>query len=119
MKSPFSRCTSHSSYGTIRRLCTSEKSCQIDAKNLYENLRKMLKYFPMSTKSSELLSNALEAVKKNDIHILNWESTGMAGFLDVCVQASKIVVPFIDTIITHQIRTDETIYIASPIGNYY
>ena len=119
LKSPFSRCSSHSSYGTIRRLCTSEKSCQIDAKNLYENLRKMLKHFPMTTKSSELLSNALETMEMNDIHLLNWGSTRMAGFLDACVQASKIVVPFLDTIITHQIRPDETKYIASPKGNYY
>ena len=34
LKYPFSRCSSHSSYGTIRRLCTFEISCQIDAKNL-------------------------------------------------------------------------------------
>ena len=119
LKSSFSRCSSHSSYGTIHRLCTSEKSCQIDAKNLHENLRKMLKHFPMSTKSSELLSNALEAMEMNDIHLLNWGSTRMAGFLDACVQASKIVVPFLDTIITHQIQPDETKYIASPKGNYY
>ena len=43
----------------------------------------------------------------------------MVGFLDACVQASKIVVPFLDTIITHQIWPDETKYIASPKGNYY
>ena len=42
----------------------------------------------------------------------------MAGFLDACVQASKIVVLFLDTIIIHQIRPNETKYIASPEGNY-
>ena len=67
IKSPFSRCASHSSYGTIRRMCTSERSGQQDAKNLYENLRKLLKHFAMSPKSTELLNNALSAVEMNDI----------------------------------------------------
>ena len=80
LKSPFSRCSSHSPYGTIRRLCTSKKSCQIDATNLYENLRKMLKHFPMSTKSSKLLSSALEAMEMNDIHLLNWVRLGWLAF---------------------------------------
>ena len=116
IKSPFSRCASHSSYGTIRRLCTSERSCQLDAKNLYENLRKLLKHFSMTPKSSDLLSNASTAMDMHDAHLLNWGSTSMAGFLDACVQASKILVPFLDTIIPNEIRPDETKFIASPKG---
>ena len=116
IKSPFSRCASHSSYGTIQRLCTSERSCQLDAKNLYENLRKLLKHFSRSPKSSDLLSNALTAMDMHDVHLLNWGSTRMAGFLDACVQASKILVPFLDTIISNEIRPDETKFIASPKG---
>ena len=116
IKSPFCRCASHSSYGEIRRLCTSERSCQLDAKNLYGNLRKLLKHFSMSPKSSDLLSNALIAMDMHEVHLLNWGSTRMAGFLDACVQASKILVPFLDTIISNEIRPDETKFIASPKG---
>ena len=113
IKSRFSRCASHTSYGTIQRLCTSERACQVDAKNLYENLRKLLKHFSMTPKSSELLSNALAAMEMHDVHLLNWGSTRMAGFLDACVQASKIMVPFLDTIISNGVRPDETKYITS------
>ena len=115
-KSPFSRCASHTSYGTIRRLCTSERACQVDAKNLYENLRKLLKHFSMSPKSTELLSNALAAMEMHDVHLLNWGSTRMAGFLDAFVQASKIMVAFLDTIISNDIQPDEIKYIVSPKG---
>ena len=54
----------------------------------------------MSPKSTELLNNAISAMEMNDIHLLNWGSTRMAGFLDACMQASKIIVPFLDTIIS-------------------
>ena len=55
IKSPFTRCSSHMSYGTIRRLCTSETISQIDAKGLYENLKALLKHFSPSPKSSKMI----------------------------------------------------------------
>ena len=73
----------------------------------------------MSPKSTELLNNAISAMEMNDINLLNWGSTRMAGFLDACMQASKIIVPFLDTIISSSIRPDETKYIASPKGKHY
>ena len=73
----------------------------------------------MSPKSTELLNNAISAMEMNDIHLLNWGSTRMAGFLDACMQASKIIVPFLDTIISSSIRPDETKYNASPKGKHY
>ena len=94
----------------------SERACQVDAKNIFENLRKLLKHFSMSPKSSELLSNALAAMEMHDVHLLNWGSIRMAGFLDTFVQASKIMVPFLDTIISNDIRPDKTKYITSPKG---
>ena len=47
IKSPFTRCLSHASFGTIRRLCFLKTMCQSDgyAQALYENLRKILKHF--------------------------------------------------------------------------
>ena len=56
------------------------------------------------SKSSELLSNALAAMEMHEVHLLNWDSTRMAGFLDACVQASKIMVPFLDTIVSNDMR---------------
>ena len=38
----------------------------------------------------------------------------MAGFMDVCSHASKIIVPFLDTIATGGIRSKETEFAASP-----
>ena len=73
----------------------------------------------MSPKSTELLNNAISAMEMNDIHLLNWGSTRMAGFLDACMQASKIILLFLDTIISSSIRPDETKYIASPKGKHY
>ena len=73
----------------------------------------------MSPKSTELLNNALSAMEMNDIHFLNWGSTRMADFLDACMQASKVIVPFLDTIISNGIHPDETKYIACPKGKHY
>ena len=36
--------------------------------------------------------------------------------MDACVQASKILIPFLDTLVAGNIRPDETKFIASPMG---
>ena len=114
INSPVSKCGSHLSYGTIRRLCTSVSYSQEDAKKLYENLKAILRHFTMSPKSRKLLNNAPDALEMNNVHILNWGSTRMAGFLDACIQASSIIVPFLDTIVTGSIREEEMMFLASP-----
>ena len=38
----------------------------------------------------------------------------MAGFLDACIQAFSIIVPFLDTIVTGNIREEEMMFVASP-----
>ena len=40
----------------------------------------------------------------------------MAGFLDACQKASNIIIAFIDTLITGNIRPDETRFLASSQG---
>ena len=112
LKATFTRCSSHAVSGTIRILCDD------NAKSLYNNLKALLKHFSMSNKSSELINNALSALEMNNIHILNWGSTRMAGFLDACLQSSKVIVPLLDTIITMKIRPDETSFIGSAKGVY-
>ena len=39
----------------------------------------------MSPNNSEYLTDA------NDVHIVNWGSTGMAGFLNACTHASSCI----------------------------
>ena len=63
----------------------------------------ILRHFAMSPKSTELLNNALDVLKMSSVHVLNWDSTRMTGFLDACIQASSIIVPFLDTIVTGKI----------------
>ena len=116
LKSPFSRCTSCASAGAIRRLCMSANSSQIDAESIYENLRSILKHFANSPRSSKLLNNTLKISAMSNIHLLSWGSTGMAGILDACVRASKIILPFLDTIVTCSIRPEETRVVANPEG---
>ena len=99
IKSPFTCCLSHASFGTIRCLCTSKTICQSDARALCENLRKVLKHFLKSPKSSEVLT---------ECHLMNWGGTRMAGFLDTCQRPSNIIIPFIDTLIAENIRLYET-----------
>ena len=48
----------------------------------------------MSPKSTELLNNALNVFKQNDIHMLVRGGARMSGFLDTCKQSSAILVPF-------------------------
>ena len=85
LKLLFSRCASHASAGTIRQLCTSVNSFQIDAKAIYENLSSILKHLANSPRSSKLLNNALKILDMNNIHLFNWGSTRKAGFLDACM----------------------------------
>ena len=82
---------------------------QADAKALYENLRSLLKHFAKSPKSSEMYTTSLNLLEMHDVYLLNWGSTRMAGFRDVCI-------PFLETIIGGN-RLEETSYIASPKGN--
>ena len=70
--SPLSKCSGHLASGTIQKMCTSVNSIQADATSLYDNLKALLKHFPMSPKSTEFLNNALNALELNSIHMLNW-----------------------------------------------
>ena len=114
--SPEADCSSHAASGTIRRTCTSATMSDPDAVTIYKALRKILKHFSQSPKSTELLNKALDALELNNIHMLVWGGTRMAGFLDACKQSSSILVPFLDTLITGNIRDEETAIILSPKG---
>ena len=41
----------------------------------------------------------------------------MAGFMEACYNASRVLVPMLDTIIQMNIRPDESAYISSLKGN--
>ena len=41
----------------------------------------------------------------------------MAGFMEACANASRVLVPMLDTIIQMNIRPDESAYISSLKGN--
>ena len=104
------------SYGKIGGLRTSVNYLQEDAKKLYENLAAILRHFAMSSKSTELLNNALDALKMKNVNVLYWGLTKMAGFLDACIQPSSIIVPFLDAIVTGNIREEEMMFRATPKG---
>ena len=87
-----------------------------DAVTLYNCLRKILKHFSVSTKSTELLNNALNILEQNKIHMLVWGGTRMAGFLDGCKQSSSILIPFLDTLTAGKTREEEAAYILSAKG---
>ena len=116
LQCPVGACASHVSSGTIRRITTSKTMSDPEAVKLYNSLRKILKHFSLSAKSTEMLNNALDMLDQNNIHMLVWGSTRMSGFLDGCKQASSILVPFLDTIIAGNIRQEEAAYILSPKG---
>ena len=51
----------------------------------------MLKdYMGIKFSQSPKIREPLNMLEMNDIHLLNWGSPRMAGFLDVCMQASNI-----------------------------
>ena len=113
--SPFSNCTSHIASGTIRRLATSETMCDENVKSLY-NLIKILRHFSQSPKSTEMLNRTLTALEMNNVHMLVWCGTRMAGFLDGCLQCSDILISLMDTLVTGSIRDEETSFLMSPKG---
>jgi hypothetical protein len=92
--------------------------CDQNVKDLYDNLKKVLGHFSMSARSTEFLNKALAMLQQNDVHMLVWGAGGtrMGGFLDACRQSSRIVIPFLDTLVTAKIRPDETAYLMSPKG---
>lgn len=114
--SPFTRCISHAASRTIGRAATSKTMADVNVTELYENLRKVLRHFSQSPKSTELLNAALAILEQNDIHMLVWGGTRMSGFLDACRQTSKIIIAFLDTLVGGKIRKDETAYLLSPKG---
>ena len=87
-----------------------------DAVALYTSLRKILKHFSMSPKSTDILNNALNVLEQHNIHMLVWGGTRMAGFINACKQASAILVPFRDTLIAGNIREEEAAVILSAKG---
>ena len=48
--------------------------------------------------------------------MLVWGGTRMGGFLDGCKQCSDILVPFMDMLVTGNIRSEETLSLLSPMG---
>ena len=67
-----------------------------------------MKHFSQSPKSSEMLNNVLSALELNNVHMLVWGGTRMSWFLDACKQTSNILSPFLDTLVTGNIRPEET-----------
>ena len=112
-----SECGSQLSYGTIRRLCISVNFLPEDAMKLYENLKAMSRHFAMSPKNTKLLKNALDTLKMKSVHVLNQGSTRITVFLDACIQASSLIVPFLATVVTCNIR-EEGMFVASPKGDF-
>ena len=74
----------------------------------------MLKdYMGIKFSQSPKIREALNMLEMNDIHLLNWGSPRMAGFLDLCMQASNIIAPFLDTVISGSILPDQTKFVTS------
>ena len=65
-----------------------------------------------------MLNVALLALEQNNIHMLVWGGTRMAGFRDACKQSSSILVPFLDTLIAGNIRKEVSAYMLSAKGLY-
>ena len=87
---------------------------QLDTKALYGSLRSVLKTISVSLKSNDFLNLALEKIGINDVHLLNWGSTRMADFLNACICASSIVVPFIDVMVNANVYSDLSMVFFSP-----
>ena len=73
----------------------------------------------MSPKSTEFLGKALRTLEMNSVHVLNWGSTRMAGFVYACKQSCDITIPFVDTLNAGGIRKDESAILLSPKGLYH
>ena len=83
---------------------TSVNHSQQDAVELYENPRALIKHFTYITKSMDILNEICAILEINNVHILNWGSTRMGGFLDVCIQSSYVIVLFIDALVKCKIK---------------
>ena len=62
---------------------------------------------------SPKIREPLNMLEMNDIHLLNWGSPRMAGFLDACMQASNIIILFLDTVISGSILPDQIKFLTS------
>ena len=64
--------------------------CVPDVKNLYDNLKPVVKNFKLSSKSKESLGASMDVVEiGNGVHLMIWCATCMAHF----VKFDKLLVP--------------------------
>ena len=72
---PQADCSPHATSGTIQGTCTSATMNDPEAVRVYTALRKILKHFSLSAKSTELLNKALDTLEQHNIHMLVWLQT--------------------------------------------
>ena len=104
--SSFFKCSVHTGYAPLRRMVTSKNALEY-VTSFYNTLRSTLKHFVNSPKSTEILKEALATLERNEVHILNWGSTRICGFLDGCKRSSEILVPFLDTVVVANIQAEQ------------
>lgn len=69
----------------------------------------------MSPINSEHLTDALDLLERNNVHIQNRGSNRMAGF-NACTSASSIIVLFLDVMVDVKICKDTPMFLLNPKG---
>ena len=118
LQTPFNRCSSHTADGTLKRLAKSKTMNIPEVTTLYDALRSVMSHIVCSPKSTSLLKDSIAALDLPEVHILNWCSTRMGGFLKCCEKFSSLIVALYDTLVSAKVKEDQTAVLMTPVSTY-
>ena len=114
--SPSARCSSHAADGSVKRMSKSQTYSVEEVKVFVEHYRPILRHYQMSSKSTCILNDALQAMDMKQVHLMTWCPTQMSNLLTCAVQTVKNLFPLSDVLATCDIKVDDCDYFMSPKG---
>ena len=114
--SPSARCSSHAADGSVKRMSKSQTYSVEEVKVFVEHYRPILRHYQMSSRSTCILNNALQAMDMKQVHLMTWCPTRMSNLLTCAVQTVKNLFPLCDVLVTCDIKVDDRDYFMSPKG---
>ena len=112
----FNRDTPHRADNTLKRLAKSKTRCVSKVVEMQKALKSLVKHFSKSPNHTECLNEAISMLDLLPLKTLNWSSTRFGGLLSACNRIMKILVPFLDTLITCGIKPESTEKLLTPIS---
>ena len=107
LNAPCYQCATHSSDLVMKRMAKSKTMSVPEVVNICDCVRRVFKHFEMSTKSKEILIEALAILEMNQLKLLSWGGTRMAHFVTTCKQFTKFLSAVYNCMCSTDIKREE------------